>query len=86
MDFSDALIRIKDGKKLRRKGWNSPNQYVFLFDARVVNMYLPQQVHSSLVNSFIEHFVVIKTVQGNLVPWLVSQTDLLAEDWEVTSG
>ncbi len=23
----------------------------------------------------------MKTAQGNVVPWLASQTDLLAEDW-----
>ena len=26
-------------------------------------------------------YLYIKTVDGKLVPWLASQTDLLAEDW-----
>jgi hypothetical protein len=26
-------------------------------------------------------FIFISTVQGDLVPWLASQTDLLADDW-----
>jgi hypothetical protein len=25
----------------------------------------------------------MKTAQGDIVPWLASQTDMLAEDWEV---
>jgi hypothetical protein len=28
-------------------------------------------------------YIFMKTVQGDLVPWLASQTDLLAEDWSV---
>ncbi len=27
-------------------------------------------------------FVYMRTVTGDLVPWLCSQTDLLATDWE----
>ena len=28
-------------------------------------------------------FIAMQTVQGELVPWLASQTDILAEDWQV---
>jgi hypothetical protein len=28
-------------------------------------------------------YIAMKTVQGTVVPWLASQTDMLAEDWEV---
>ena len=28
-------------------------------------------------------YVAMKTAQGNVVPWLASQTDLLAEDWYI---
>lgn len=28
-------------------------------------------------------YLYIRTVQGDLVPWLASQTDMLAEDWNV---
>ena len=26
-------------------------------------------------------YIAMKTAQGNVVPWLASQTDVLAEDW-----
>ena len=26
-------------------------------------------------------YIAMKTAQGNVVPWLPSQTDMLAEDW-----
>jgi hypothetical protein len=28
-------------------------------------------------------YIFITTVQGNRVPWLASQTDLLAKDWYI---
>ena len=28
-------------------------------------------------------YIAMKTAQGNVVPWLASQTDMLADDWEV---
>lgn len=30
-------------------------------------------------------YIAMKTAQGNVVPWLASQTDMLAEDWEVAN-
>ncbi|MBD5088786.1 MAG: DUF2829 domain-containing protein [Clostridiales bacterium] len=27
--------------------------------------------------------MAMKTAQGNVVPWLASQTDVLAEDWVI---
>lgn len=28
-------------------------------------------------------YIAMKTAQENVVPWLASQTDLLAEDWQI---
>ena len=28
-------------------------------------------------------YIAMKTAQGNVVPWLASQTDVLAEDWVI---
>ena len=28
-------------------------------------------------------YIAIKTAQGNVVPWLASQTDVLSEDWVI---
>jgi hypothetical protein len=70
VDFSDALGAIKNSERLSRRGWNGPHQYVELQtpDAQS-KMTLP--------------YIYIYTVDGDMVPWLASQTDLLAEDWEL---
>lgn len=68
MDFSDALRAVKGGAKITREGWNGPDQYVAL--------QVPDE-HSKMGKPYL----YISPVDGRLVPWLASQTDLLAEDW-----
>lgn len=31
-------------------------------------------------------FVCMKTADNKLVPWLASQTDVLADDWKIVGG
>ncbi len=67
-DFGWALTDLREGLSVSREGWNGPGQHVFL--------------QSPDENSKITvPYLVIKTVQGDLVPWLPSQTDVLATDW-----
>lgn len=68
MNFSMILDSLKAGKKVSRLGWNGPDQYL--------ELQVPDE-HSKMTLPYI----YIRTVQGDLVPWLASQTDLLAEDW-----
>ena len=70
MNIGGTLEELKDGKKLTRVGWNGPEQYL--------ELQVPDE-HSKMTLPYI----YIKTVQGDLVPWLASQTDILANDWEV---
>ena len=68
--FSQALDALKQHFKVRREGWNGKGQELAL--------QTPDE-HSKMTLPYI----YIKTVQGDLVPWLASQTDLLANDWEI---
>ena len=68
MKIGEALEILKDGGIVRREGWNGPDQYLGL---------QIQDIKSKMTLPY----VYIKTVQGDFVPWLCSQTDLLAEDW-----
>lgn len=70
MDFGLALFELKNSRRITREGWNGPGQYLSICPpVQGSEMTLP--------------YIYITTVQGDLVPWLASQTDLLAEDWEV---
>jgi len=70
LDFGYALNQLREGKKLTRIGWNGKNQWIAL--------QTPDE-HSKMNLPYI----YIKTVQDQLVPWLASQTDLLATDWVI---
>ena len=72
-DFAWALRQVKSGCMIYRNGWNGPKQWVAMQtpDANS-KMGLP--------------YLYIKTVQGKLVPWHASQTDILADDWRVVTG
>ena len=67
-----AVKQMQDGQKVSRSGWNGKNMYLMLQvpDANS-KMTLP--------------YVYMYTAQGDLVPWLCSQTDLLAADWGIAS-
>jgi len=70
MNFSDALNEIKAGKKLARSGWNGKNMWV--------ELQLP-----SALSTLTLAYISMQTATGDLMPWLASQTDILADDWEV---
>ena len=65
-----AVKQMADGERATREGWNGPGQYLELQvpDERS-KMSLP--------------YVFITTVTGEKVPWVCSQSDLLAVDWQV---
>lgn len=74
MDFSEALIYIKRGRRLARSGWNGRGMYIYLdMGGRVV---------SKEEMIILPHIMMKTVIEGEYVPWLASQTDLLAEDWE----
>ena len=63
-----ALECLENGNRVSRANWNGPGQYLELqMPDSNSKMTLP--------------YIYIKTVQGDLVPWLASQTDILAVDW-----
>lgn len=68
MSFGEAIDLLKSGGRIARKGWNGPGQWLAYQEPDANGkMTLP--------------YIYIHTVQGDLVPWLASQTDMLANDW-----
>lgn len=67
-DTGEALNRLKAGKCVQRDGWNGKGMWLML--------QVPDE-HSKMSLPYI----FMKTAQGEFVPWLASQTDILAEDW-----
>jgi Protein of unknown function (DUF2829) len=86
-DIGDAIQEMREGGKVRRKGWNGKGMYLFLVGGStfVVAADKPLGAASpNLVGKEVKYHphVDMMTAQGYVVPWLCSQADLLADDWE----
>ncbi len=82
-DFSQALKFIKEGLRVTRKGWNGKKMYVFLVPGSTFKVNRPPLLGIYPEGTVINYHahVDMKTADGTIVPWLCSQTDMLAEDW-----
>lgn len=65
-----AIKRMYSGHRVFRRGWNGKGQSLGM-----------QQPDTYSANTL--PYVFIVTVENKRVPWVCSQTDLLAIDWEV---
>jgi hypothetical protein len=76
MDFSEALVFLKQGKELARSGWNGKG-------LKVVLQGPDEHSKMTLPYLYIEYPRDSVNTPGARVPWLASQTDLLANDWVI---
>lgn len=81
LSYSEALKHLKNGATIWREGWNGKNMYLFLVSG--------QEIAKGTGYGFGQYenepdwsdFIAMKTADNKLVPWLASQTDMLANDW-----
>ncbi len=69
-DIGWAVKQLADSQRVRRRGWNGKGMWL--------GLQIPD-AHSKMTLPY----VYMSTADGKLVPWLCSQTDLLAIDWEI---
>lgn len=83
MTFSEALALIKAGGRASRAGWNGKRMFVFLVPGSVFKVNRPPLLGIYPLNTEIRYHahIDLRTATGEVVPWVCSQTDLLAEDW-----
>lgn len=83
--FSEALAALKLGNTVCRTGWNGKNMFIFLVPGSTfaVNRAPLMGIFPEGTEVRYHAHVDMKTATGEVVPWLCSQTDMLAEDWEV---
>lgn len=71
--IGEAVKNLQHGKKVTRSGWNGKG------------MYLELQVPDAY-SKMTRPYVYMRTVDRALVPWVCSQSDLLATDWQVVEA
>lgn len=85
LSFSEALEELKNGRMIRRSGWNGKNMFLFLVPGSkfLTNKEPLLTILGENVEVNYHAHIDMFTAQGYVVPWLASQADLLDEDWEV---
>lgn len=87
MTFGLAIEALKAGHKVARAGWNGKGMFVYyvspgeyLARSEAAKDYFGE---GSLVPY--RDYIAMKTVDEMVVPWVASQTDILAEDWTIVA-
>ncbi len=85
LDYGDALLKLKQGHALSRKGWNGKGMFVY---------YVPEgkyKAQTGVAKQFFGEealvpynpYLAIKNVDGTVSTWVASINDQLATDWFV---
>lgn len=88
MNFSKALENVKIGLKIQREGWNGKGMFVVYQKAYPEGIPINKNtaeatgIPEGTVCKFLP-YLMMKTADGSFVPWLISQTDALADDWSI---
>ena len=82
MNFGQAIESLKSGKKVARSGWNGKGIFI--------ELQVPDKF-SKMTSPYIFIDTTGLETQNpdapkSRVPWLASQTDMLAEDWDIVEG
>ena len=78
LNFGKAIAALKSGKLVARKGWNGKGMYITLISGENWAM----DKHENTVCEK-RDWLGIKTVDNQFMPWVPSQSDVLAEDWVI---
>lgn len=77
MTFGLAIEALKRGHKVSRAGWNGKGMWLYFIPASHWETTRGLELLDGLP------WIGMKTVDDKFVPWLASQTDVLAEDWGI---
>lgn len=85
LTFGLAVEAMKQGKRVARAGWNGKGMFLFLVPGSTFQVSRPPLMGIYPEGTEIRYHAHIdmKTADGMVVPWLASQTDMLAEDWHI---
>jgi len=89
LGFEWALTQLRNGHKVQRGGWNGKDMYIALQEGYPngipinANTAKATGLPQGTVCKFLP-YIMMKTSDKapSFVPWLASQTDILALDWD----
>jgi len=89
LSFGDAIVYLKEGKKVARSGWNGKGMFLILQDKTPdIKPYQGSCYANALhgiqetvtIDAHVDMYTAGRTMQPG---WLASQADILANDWMV---
>lgn len=82
LNFGQAIEALRKGECVARAGWNGKGMWLGLVQGYEYN---PDEGRATVYALGCQKlpWIGMKTADGCFVPWLASQTDMLAEDWAV---
>lgn len=83
LSFGHAVEAAKAGFKIARAGWNGKGMWLAYIPEDQWGLGSGQPYDSGLIGHGFLPWIGMKTAGGEFVPWLASQTDVLANDWQV---
>lgn len=92
MTFGEALEALKIGHRVARAGWNGKGMWLSLScdgtrEVAAENFWSPHNAEFARQNggkATVLPSITMKTATGEiLMGWLASQSDMLAEDWQI---
>lgn len=86
MTFGLAIEAMRKGYKVARKGWNDRGMHLFLMHGRSIQSRITECYGNGVAEEtpVVVDSICMYTAQKTVVVgWLASQTDMLADDWEI---
>lgn len=85
MRFEGAQEAMRQGKAVARHGWNGKGVFIYLVPAAAYPAQTGVAKRHFGENALVPYgaYTAMKTADGNVVPWLCSQSDMWAPDWVV---
>lgn len=78
LSFGEAIKAASSGDKICRAGWNGKGMFLFMISGGAWNFECDIEGVDCIDTL---PFICMKTADDKLVPWLASQTDVIACDW-----
>lgn len=92
MNFGQAIEALKQGKKVSRAGWNGKGMWLVLVPGTKAveftegSPYMKAGLTHGEILPHIDMYTVNSEGRRAMLPgWFASQTDMLAEDWEIVA-
>ncbi|MEO9387073.1 DUF2829 domain-containing protein [Chromobacterium phragmitis] len=84
-NFGKALEHLEAGRRVARAGWNGKGMFLFLVPGSrfKVNRAPLLGIYPEGTEIQYQPHIDMRTAQNTVVPWLASQSDVLAKDWEL---